>query len=58
MQLGIHHIPVAQATFEIGPLSAADCALTLLVAMVPVTLLEVAKLGRRWYGRRLGAALP
>ena len=27
MQLGIHHIPAAQAVFEIGPLSAADCAL-------------------------------
>ncbi|HZL92247.1 MAG TPA: HAD-IC family P-type ATPase, partial [Vicinamibacterales bacterium] len=32
MQLGIHHIPAAQAVFEIGPLSAADCLLTLLVA--------------------------
>jgi Ca2+-transporting ATPase len=52
MQLGIHHIPVAQAMFEIAPLSPADCALTLLVAMVPVTLLEVSKLGRRWYGKR------
>jgi Ca2+-transporting ATPase len=58
MQLGIHHIPAAQAMFEIAPLSAADCALTLLVGMVPVTLLEVAKLGRRWYGRRLVVALP
>lgn len=36
VQLGIHHIPAAQAVFEIGPLSAADCALTLLVALGPV----------------------
>lgn len=46
--LGIHHIPVAQAVFDIGPLSAADCALTLLVALGPVTVIEVAKLVRRW----------
>jgi P-type Ca2+ transporter type 2C len=51
MQLGIHHIPAAQVVFEIGPLSAADCALTLLVAMGPVTVIEVAKLARRWNGR-------
>jgi Ca2+-transporting ATPase len=49
MQLGIHHIPGAQAVFEIGPLSAADCVLTLLVALGPVTVIEVAKLGRRWH---------
>ena len=48
MQLGIHHIPAAQAVFEIGPLSAADCVLTLLVALGPVTVIEVAKLVRRW----------
>ena len=48
MQLGIHYIPAAQAVFEIGPLSAADCALTLLVALGPVTVIEVSKLVRRW----------
>ena len=47
MQLGIHYIPAAQAVFEVGPLSAADCALTLLVALVPVTVIEVSKLLRR-----------
>jgi P-type Ca2+ transporter type 2C len=52
VQLGIHHIPVAQAVLEIGPLSAADCVLTLLVALGPVTLIEVAKLARRWQVRR------
>lgn len=56
MQLGIHHIPAAQAVFEIGPLSAADCALSLLVALGPVTAIEAAKLiERRW--RRGRAAL-
>ena len=53
MQLGIHHIPAAQTLFEIDPLSAADCALTLLVAMGPVTLVEVGKLVRRWHARRV-----
>jgi P-type Ca2+ transporter type 2C len=47
LQLGIHHIPVAQEVFEIGTLSAADCALTLLVALIPVTVIEVSKLARR-----------
>ena len=52
MQLGIHHIPAAQAVFEIGPLSAADCVLTLLMALGPVTMIEVWKLNRRWTARR------
>ncbi len=47
LQLGIHHIPVAQDIFEIGALSAADCVLTLLVALVPVTVIELSKLARR-----------
>ena len=51
VQLGIHHIPAAQAAFEISPLSAADCALTLLAALGPVTVIEVGKLVRRWHGR-------
>ena len=52
MQLGIHHIPAAQAVFEISPLSATDCVLTLLVALGPVTVIEVEKLIRRWtFGR-------
>ena len=53
MQLGIHHIPAAQEVFHIGPLSAADCALTLLVALCPVTAIEVWKLLRRQRQSRL-----
>jgi Ca2+-transporting ATPase len=53
IQLGIHHIPAAQAVFEIGPLSVADCVLTLLVALGPVTAIEVAKLVRRWTAREM-----
>jgi Ca2+-transporting ATPase len=52
IQLGIHHIPAAQAVFEIGPLSMADCVLTLMVALGPVTAIEMGKLVRRWIGRK------
>jgi Ca2+-transporting ATPase len=52
MQLGIHHIPAVQAVFDIGPLSAADCDLTLVVASGPVTVIEVGKLVRRWNLKR------
>ena len=54
VQLGIHHIPLAQSVFEIGPLSAADCALSVLVALGPVTVIELAKLGARWQQRAIG----
>ena len=52
LQIGMHHIPAAQEIFEIGALSAADCALTLGVALGPVTVIELAKLVRRWTGTR------
>lgn len=55
MQLAIHHIPVAQSVFDIGPLSAADCVLTLSVALCPVTAIEIWKLARRRTHRRLSA---
>ena len=55
MQLGIHHMPAAQAVFEIGPLSAEDCFLTLLVASGPVTVIEVSKLVRRWNLRKVAS---
>ena len=51
MQLGMHYLPMAQAVFQIGPLSAADCGLTLLVALGPVTVIEMSKLVRRWLTR-------
>lgn len=47
LQLTIHHLPWAQQVFDIGPLSAADCALTLIVGLVPVTVIEMSKLVRR-----------
>jgi Ca2+-transporting ATPase len=52
LQLGVHHMPAAQAVFEIGPLSVADCMLTLFVALVPVTVIEMSKLVHRWTSRQ------
>jgi Ca2+-transporting ATPase len=50
MQVGMHHLAVAQQAFDITPLSAADCALALLAGLVPVTAIELSKLARRWIG--------
>jgi hypothetical protein len=40
----LHHVPAAQAVFEIGPWSAADCALSLAVGLVPVSVIEIGKM--------------
>jgi Ca2+-transporting ATPase len=47
IQIGIHHIPPLESLFQIRDLSLEDCALTLLLGLVPVTVLELGKLGRR-----------
>jgi Ca2+-transporting ATPase len=47
IQLAIHHVPSTQAMFGIRPLSATDCALTISVALVPVTIIEASKLATR-----------
>lgn len=46
-QLAIHHMPTTQEVFRIGPLSLADCALSLGVGAVPLLILELEKLARR-----------
>jgi Ca2+-transporting ATPase len=47
LQIGLHHIPATQALFQLGGLSLADCGMTVLLGLVPVTVIEVAKLLRR-----------
>ena len=47
VQLGIHHVPAMQTVFEIEPLTAFDCILSLLLGLGPVTVVEGAKLLRR-----------
>ena len=44
LQLGLHHLPWSQRLFEIGAVSPSDCALMLLFATIPVTVLELGKL--------------
>ncbi|MDP2342706.1 MAG: cation-translocating P-type ATPase [Deltaproteobacteria bacterium] len=44
LQLGIHHVPLLQGLFGIHDLSLSDCALSLIVGLVPVTVIELAKL--------------
>jgi len=48
MQLAIHHSPAMQRLFRVGELSIEDCALAILLGLIPVTVLEVAKLVRRF----------
>jgi Ca2+-transporting ATPase len=48
LQIAIHHVAAAQRIFGIGPLSASDCALSLFVALLPVSVVELSKLARRW----------
>jgi Ca2+-transporting ATPase len=48
VQIGIHHIPALERLFQIVDLSLQDCALTLMLGLIPVTVLELAKLARRW----------
>ncbi|MDP2344003.1 MAG: cation-translocating P-type ATPase [Deltaproteobacteria bacterium] len=47
LQLGIHHVPLLQGLFGIEALSLTDCALSLGVGLIPVTVIELAKLVRR-----------
>ncbi|MFZ5843595.1 MAG: cation-translocating P-type ATPase [Pseudomonadota bacterium] len=43
VQIGIHHIPFTQVLLGLHAISAADCALALLVACIPLLVLEGAK---------------
>lgn len=46
-QIAIHHVPMLERLFDIGPLSMADCALTVGLGLIPVTVIEVSKLVAR-----------
>jgi Ca2+-transporting ATPase len=53
LQLGLHHIPAAQALFETQGLPLSDCALALGLGLIPVSVLEMSKLARRaWVATR------
>ncbi len=46
LQLVIHHVGWTQSVFQIGALTVADCVSVMLLGLVPVTVLELVKLGR------------
>ena len=52
VQFGIHHLPAVAGLFQVSALSLADGALALGLGLVPVTVVELAKLVQRWAGRR------
>jgi Ca2+-transporting ATPase len=56
LQLGIHHIPGTEVLFQIGTISFGDCALSLFVGLIPVTVVEVTKLVRRFLRGRAGSS--
>ena len=49
LQLGLHHIPATQKLFSIGALSLADCGLSLAIGFMPLVVLELGKVFRRWW---------
>jgi P-type Ca2+ transporter type 2C len=51
VQIGLHHTPATQKLFQLGDLPLADCALSLALGLVPVTVLEMGKLVRRLWHR-------
>lgn len=47
LQIAIHHVPAAQALFGLAPLTLRDCAISIGLGLIPVTILEASKLVRR-----------
>lgn len=47
IQLAIHHMPVTERLFQISNLSLGDCLLSLLLGLIPVTVIELSKLVKR-----------
>lgn len=50
VQIAIHHLPFTEDLFQIGGLSAADCMLSLVIGLLPVTIIEMTKLLRTTRG--------
>ena len=51
IQLALSHVPVLQGIFELRPLSERDTLRCLALGLVPVSVLEMLKLLRRWAAR-------
>jgi Ca2+-transporting ATPase len=46
VQLAIHHLPFTQRMFDLEPISLQECLVTLLVGLIPVSVVEIYKLVR------------
>ncbi len=58
LQFGLHHLGFSQELLGLGPLSLTECGVTLLLGLVPVTVLELAKLVRGGSPRLDALATP
>jgi Ca2+-transporting ATPase len=50
LQLSIHHVPFTRELFDLSAMSLPECFTAMAIGLVPVTILELAKLGRRLRG--------
>jgi Ca2+-transporting ATPase len=50
IQVGLHHVPATRELFQISPLSPGDLALSIVLGLTPVTLVELHKLVTRAAG--------
>jgi Ca2+-transporting ATPase len=49
VQIALHHTAFVERVFDIAQLDARDSVLCVLLGLIPVTLIELAKLARRWW---------
>ncbi|MBL9100938.1 MAG: cation-translocating P-type ATPase [Myxococcales bacterium] len=54
LQIAIHHLPATQELFQIASITLADCAASVMLGLIPVTVLELNKLARRALQARRG----
>jgi Ca2+-transporting ATPase len=52
LQIPMHQLPVVEELLKIGPISSADCAMALLIGLIPLGAIETWKLATRWQGSR------
>lgn len=48
IQIAIHHIPALQKLFDIEPVTLNQCGAWILLGLIPLTVLEIRKVFRRW----------
>jgi Ca2+-transporting ATPase len=53
LQFAIHYFPATRELFGVGDLTLRHGLLAMGLGLIPVTVIELAKLGRRWRGSRI-----